>query len=265
MTLSNLVDCCCVEFLGSNGSHIDNDVSGVSADGLCVNQMDGWEAQFVPQIHGGILCWPVIWFFWFAWVAPSTREPIRLQTILANALQNPPLIWPGLNPPSSLYGFKFLSLLSVSLLIFFPLPQFKVLRGGFWQRVNFERARKQMSKEGGSHTLLANPWIQHFRSECKDEAAVSPTLQENGASTSKAVPSRGKKALPCGLPTTSKQFPMYHFNLCQRDSVANTAGSPQLNIFVFWNILLFLLCMRRHTYTHTSCIYDSYIIPAWYL
>lgn len=106
--------------------------------------------------------------------------------------------------------------------------QFKVLRGGFWQKINFERARKQMVKADGSHVLLANPWIQHFRSVCRDETVVLPAPQENGSSTRKAVPSRGKKASPCGLATTSKQFPMYHCHLRQRDSLStNTEVSDQ--------------------------------------
>ena len=130
---------------------------------------------------------------------------------------------------------------------FLPTSQFKVLRDGSWQRIDFKRDREKMVEADGSHIRIANPWIQHFRPVCRDEGVVLPTLQGNGASTSKAVPSRGRKALPSGLSTTSKQFPMYHFHVRQRDSLVTNAGSPQLYIVVFWKILLFLLCMHRHT------------------
>lgn len=162
--------------------------------------------------------------------------------------------------PSSLYEILALNFchcfLCDSFHSFLPTSQFKVLRGGFWQKINFERARKQMVKADGSHVLLANPWIQHFRSACRDETVVLPAPQENGSSTRKAVPSRGKKASPCGLATTSKQFPMYHCHLRQRDSLSTNTGSHWLYIVVVWKILLFLLCMQRHTSTHVYvCMY----------
>lgn len=118
--------------------------------------------------------------------------------------------------------------------------QFKVFRSGFWQRMNFERARKQMVKADGSPVLLANPWVQHFRSLSRDEAVALPDIERHGASTSKVVSSRGKMPSSCGLATTSKQFPMYHCRLFQPESIGTDEGTPQEYIFVFSEIFSFL-------------------------
>ncbi|CAL5206025.1 unnamed protein product [Lathyrus oleraceus] len=53
--------------------------------------------------------------------------------------------------------------------------QFKVLRGGCWQKMNFERENPQMSRGNSRNDLIANPWIQHYRSSSKQESAVSPS------------------------------------------------------------------------------------------
>ncbi|KAA3476458.1 cold regulated protein 27 [Gossypium australe] len=51
--------------------------------------------------------------------------------------------------------------------------QFKVLRGGSWKKINFERPgvqlnkRDQLNKRYCSHSFVASPWIQHFRSGSK--------------------------------------------------------------------------------------------------
>ncbi|KAJ4701751.1 cold regulated protein [Melia azedarach] len=46
-----------------------------------------------------------------------------------------------------------------------PSGQFKVFRGGCWQKVNFERPEFQPNKARDSRGFLASPWIRHFKSE----------------------------------------------------------------------------------------------------
>ncbi|GMJ15354.1 cold regulated gene 27 [Hibiscus trionum] len=61
--------------------------------------------------------------------------------------------------------------------------QFKVLRGGCWKKINFERPGFQLNKRDGSHSFVASPWIQHFRSgssSCSVLAARS--LQDHASS-----------------------------------------------------------------------------------
>ncbi|AES59431.1 hypothetical protein MtrunA17_Chr1g0153331 [Medicago truncatula] len=53
--------------------------------------------------------------------------------------------------------------------------QFKVLRGGCWQKLNFERENPQMSKVNPHNDFIASPWIQHYRSSIKQESAVAPS------------------------------------------------------------------------------------------
>ncbi|CAI8606308.1 unnamed protein product [Vicia faba] len=53
--------------------------------------------------------------------------------------------------------------------------QFKVLRGGCWQKMNFERENSQMSRGNSRNDLIANPWIQHYRSSNKQENVVAPS------------------------------------------------------------------------------------------
>ncbi|KAE8683625.1 Cold regulated protein 27, putative isoform 4 [Hibiscus syriacus] len=61
--------------------------------------------------------------------------------------------------------------------------QFKVLRGGCWKKINFESPGFQLNKRDGSHSFVASPWIQHFRSRttcCGGLASCS--LQDNASS-----------------------------------------------------------------------------------
>ncbi|RVW99995.1 hypothetical protein CK203_024725 [Vitis vinifera] len=79
-----------------------------------------------------------------------------------------------------------------------------------------------MVKADGSHVLLANPWIQHFRSACRDETVVLPAPQENGSSTGKQSPLEGKgitlwishhfKAVPhVSLSFAPTRFPQHQY------------------------------------------------------
>ncbi|KAK9270725.1 hypothetical protein L1049_026308 [Liquidambar formosana] len=104
--------------------------------------------------------------------------------------------------------------------------QFKVLQGGCWQKINFEKAEPQPSKADGSRALLVNPWIRHFRSASRHQFVGSPTIQENVASTNKEIHLRGKKASSCEL---AKQFPICHSHLCRQDSIRNNAEVSDQN------------------------------------
>ncbi|KAK8696282.1 hypothetical protein V6N13_001418 [Hibiscus sabdariffa] len=61
--------------------------------------------------------------------------------------------------------------------------QFKVLRGGCWKKINFERPGFQLAKRDGSRSFVASPWIQHFRSGSTPSGVLaSCSLQDNASS-----------------------------------------------------------------------------------
>ncbi|XWS24237.1 hypothetical protein CRYUN_Cryun28dG0083700 [Craigia yunnanensis] len=60
--------------------------------------------------------------------------------------------------------------------------QFKVLRGGSWKKINFERPGFQLNKTDDSHCFVASPWIQHFRSGSKSRVLASCSLQDSASS-----------------------------------------------------------------------------------
>ncbi|KAK6939605.1 hypothetical protein RJ641_029136 [Dillenia turbinata] len=99
--------------------------------------------------------------------------------------------------------------------------QFKVLRGGYWQRINFQRGELQANKADDSLVLLANPWIQHFRPPCRHQVEASLVVPDNPAFKTQSVRSRGKKAISCGGDTRSKKNWVAHSHMCDRDSTGN--------------------------------------------
>ncbi|XP_021820163.1 uncharacterized protein LOC110761885 isoform X1 [Prunus avium] len=108
-----------------------------------------------------------------------------------------------------------------------PSGQFKVFRGGCWQKINFVRAEAEVNKADGScGDLLENPWVLHFRSSCKTKEVESPIVQV--ASVSEEVDSIGKKEMPCAPATCSKHFRASHSQSCHQDMVGgNTEVSDQ--------------------------------------
>ncbi|GMI96735.1 cold regulated gene 27 [Hibiscus trionum] len=61
--------------------------------------------------------------------------------------------------------------------------QFKVLRGGCWKKINFERPGFQSNKRDGSRSFVASPWVQHFRSGSRSCGVLaSCSLQDNASS-----------------------------------------------------------------------------------
>ncbi|KAF8410062.1 hypothetical protein HHK36_002584 [Tetracentron sinense] len=101
--------------------------------------------------------------------------------------------------------------------------QFKVLRGGCWQKINFERAQCQFDIAGESRVLLENPWIQHFRSAGKCQNVASD-LQENGALRNEAMHLREKKIFSSGLTRSSKQVSACYAHFFHQDSVDSNTG-----------------------------------------
>ncbi|MBA0691680.1 hypothetical protein Goari_009294 [Gossypium aridum] len=59
--------------------------------------------------------------------------------------------------------------------------QFKVLRGGCWKKINFERPGFQPNKTNGSRSFVGSPWIQQFRSGSKSCVLASSSLQGNAS------------------------------------------------------------------------------------
>ncbi|MFQ6639575.1 hypothetical protein Gotur_016261 [Gossypium turneri] len=59
--------------------------------------------------------------------------------------------------------------------------QFKVLRGGCWKKINFERPGFQPNKTNGSRSFVGSPWIQQFRSGSKSCVLASSSIQGNAS------------------------------------------------------------------------------------
>ncbi|XP_004291104.1 PREDICTED: uncharacterized protein LOC101303665 [Fragaria vesca subsp. vesca] len=103
--------------------------------------------------------------------------------------------------------------------------QFKVLRAGCWQKINFGRGEAEVSKSDGGD-LLANPWILHFRSTCKPKDVESPIVQEQVIC--EEVDSSLKKEITSAPATCLKQFNVSHSHLTHQDMVGgNTEVSDQ--------------------------------------
>ncbi|XVE94902.1 hypothetical protein REPUB_Repub02eG0049700 [Reevesia pubescens] len=60
--------------------------------------------------------------------------------------------------------------------------KFKVLRGGCWKKINFQRPGLQLNKIDDCHCFVASPWIQHFRSGSKSRVLASSSLQDSASS-----------------------------------------------------------------------------------
>ncbi|KAF5747003.1 hypothetical protein HS088_TW06G01180 [Tripterygium wilfordii] len=84
--------------------------------------------------------------------------------------------------------------------------QFKVFRGGCWQKMNFERPEPPQSVPEESHGFLASPWIRHFSQVCEPEVLASPNILESSASERLAVNLSGEKEM-LGASDTNLQQP----------------------------------------------------------
>ncbi|WVY91725.1 hypothetical protein V8G54_037239 [Vigna mungo] len=95
--------------------------------------------------------------------------------------------------------------------------QFKVLRGGCWQKINFERVNPQTSRINQCHDLTENPWIQHYRSSSKQRSTVAPSLQESVSTSSKVVDLGQRKGIPSG----SGHLHLCESRVCHKDMLSS--------------------------------------------
>ncbi|XP_077245955.1 cold-regulated protein 27-like isoform X1 [Tasmannia lanceolata] len=100
--------------------------------------------------------------------------------------------------------------------------QFKVFCCGLWKKPEFEKAQTLLDTENESRVLLANPWIQHFRSASSSKGleVTSLKLQENG----ETIHVEGRK----NATTTLKQFSACYSSINQ-DSVSSTTEVSDQN------------------------------------
>lgn len=130
------------------------------------------------------------------------------------------------------------------------LMQFKVLRGGCWQKINFGRGEAEVNKsDQPCGDLLANPWILHFRSTCKPKDVESPILQEQAAAICEEVDSSLKKEITSAPATCSKQFNVSHSHLMHQDMVGGNTGAFSYILLCFPLIIVGNLCVAIFSYS----------------
>ncbi|XP_020231841.1 uncharacterized protein LOC109812314 isoform X2 [Cajanus cajan] len=103
--------------------------------------------------------------------------------------------------------------------------QFKVLRGGCWQKINFQRDNPQMSRISQCHDLTENPWIQHYRTSSKQRGIVAPSLQESVTTSSKVVDLGQRK----GVSTASGHLHMCESRVCHKDMLCSDTEMSDQN------------------------------------
>ncbi|RZC54889.1 hypothetical protein C5167_013744 [Papaver somniferum] len=109
--------------------------------------------------------------------------------------------------------------------------QFKVLRVGSWQKINFERAQPQLEIADETHAFPNNQWIQHFRSGDKQREVSSASLKDGCAPSSHATYLREQKMVSCGV--TTIHFSAGHKRLYHQDSIESNTGSRILRLAVY--------------------------------
>ncbi|XP_021898601.1 uncharacterized protein LOC110815231 isoform X1 [Carica papaya] len=115
-----------------------------------------------------------------------------------------------------------------------PSGQFKVLRRGCWQKVNFERPGVQLNKEDESLGFLASPWIRHFSPVYKPQVLAPASLQGSSALKSQAIASTARKDVPYNpeSATGSRQFHVYRSPLQDQDFIDSTEAEVSDQNFV---------------------------------
>lgn len=114
-----------------------------------------------------------------------------------------------------------------------PSSQFKVLRRGYWERINFGRVQTPLNICNESHLLFANPWILHFRPVSTAEELQemhSSNLQQDGLLSSNTNCLHRKKpgTVTCGVAANSDHSPHYYSDNYHQDSFdCNTEVSDQ--------------------------------------
>ena len=130
--------------------------------------------------------------------------------------------------------------------------QFKVLRAGCWQKINFGRGEAEVSKSD-SGDLLANPWILHFISTCKPKDVESPIVQEQAIC--EEVDSSLKKEITSAPATCLKQFNVSHSHLTHQDMVGGNTGALSYILLCFPLIIVATLSVAIFSY---SAAFDWY-------
>ncbi|KAJ4967057.1 hypothetical protein NE237_018906 [Protea cynaroides] len=100
--------------------------------------------------------------------------------------------------------------------------QFKVLRYGCWQKINFKRTQPQASVTNATtenNFLSKNPWIQHFRCAGKQGEVKLAIPEENGSPCTQVVPLGRTNKTSCGRATSPKLLPAYQPQLLHQDCV----------------------------------------------
>ncbi|XP_009776055.1 cold-regulated protein 27 isoform X2 [Nicotiana tabacum] len=60
-----------------------------------------------------------------------------------------------------------------------PLGQYKVFQDGCWTKIDFGKDEPQLNKTNESGTVLASPWIKHYKSQGTHQMRVNSNLQGN--------------------------------------------------------------------------------------
>ncbi|KAJ0975999.1 hypothetical protein J5N97_017964 [Dioscorea zingiberensis] len=97
--------------------------------------------------------------------------------------------------------------------------QFKVLRRGCWEKLNFEKAAESHNDtESEAHLLSANPWIQHFRPSSIGKELHVPSYNLMDVNDSSTQPINLSNQNNERAATSSMQFPCFS-RICHQDSV----------------------------------------------
>ncbi|XP_021659469.1 cold-regulated protein 27 isoform X2 [Hevea brasiliensis] len=104
-----------------------------------------------------------------------------------------------------------------------PSGQFKVLRGGCWKKINFQKSDSHAKIANEPRGLLINPWIQHYRSARKPHVP----LHESAASQSQATNLSRKKAAASGTATRLKHSYLCRCYSCSQGLDSNKEVSDQ--------------------------------------
>ncbi|KAJ8648147.1 hypothetical protein MRB53_001170 [Persea americana] len=113
--------------------------------------------------------------------------------------------------------------------VHFPSGQFKVLRRGCWEKINFRKARAQLNIGNESH-LLSNPWIKHFMQSSYDQELAdvqSSSPQGSSVLPSEAIYTQRRKCrtMNCRLAMSSDHPSSHHSDKHDQDFDDSNAGS----------------------------------------
>lgn len=124
--------------------------------------------------------------------------------------------------------------------------QFKVLRGGFWSEVKFERSRTLADAQNETLVLSRNPWIQHFRSNSDNEGVGSGAHTEINCTSEQEIDIGRKRQgeESCGEAASSSQLPSCCTHTCHEDSLRSSTGTSHCQLsFSFSSVRIYInLC-----------------------